>query len=104
MISYQDKIKVSNILDEFLGGHTRLKDNEHVHHCPFCNHNKKKLNINLANQYWHCWVCDAKGRSIPYLLKKLKVDKNILSILNKIYNTEYYIPTYLVSPHEYLHT
>jgi len=93
MISYQDKIKVSNILDEFLGGHTRLKDNEHVHHCPFCNHNKKKLNINLANQYWHCWVCDAKGRSIPYLLKKLKVDKNILSILNKIYNTEYYIPT-----------
>lgn len=93
MISYQDKAKVSNILDEVLGSHTKLKENEHVHHCPFCNHHKKKLNINLETQFFHCWVCDAKGRSIPYLLKKLKVGKPILSFLNKIYNTEYYIPT-----------
>jgi DNA primase len=76
-----------------LGTHTTLKENEHVHHCPFCNHHKKKLNINLENQKWHCWVCDSKGQSIPYLLKKLKVGKHILTFVNKVYNSEYYVPS-----------
>lgn len=95
MLTYQEKTKVSNILDEVLGGHIPLKENEHVHHCPICPipHHKKKLNINLENQKWHCWVCDAKGKSIYYLLKILKANKSILTQINKIYSAEYFVYT-----------
>ena len=35
---------------------------------------QKKLQINLNTQKWHCWVCDAKGKKIQTLLKRLHVD------------------------------
>jgi DNA primase len=78
MISTRDRLKVIRVLDSTLGVGTSLKGNEQAHHCPFCHHHKKKLQINLESQYWHCWVCDSKGRSIQSLLKRLNVDKSIL--------------------------
>ena len=40
--------------------------------CPSCGKNpeKKKLVVRIDNEKWHCWVCDAKGRSILSLLRK----------------------------------
>ncbi len=91
MLSHHDKQKVSNILNESLGAHSTGKtSDEHIHYCPFCHHHKKKMNINIENQNWHCWVCDAKGRNIFYLLKKLNVDKNSLSVIKKIYGENEY--------------
>lgn len=90
-LSHHDKQKVTNILTEVLSAYSQGKtSDEHIHFCPFCHHHKKKMNINVETQAWHCWVCDAKGRSIFFLLQKLNVDKNQLNIINKIYGTENY--------------
>ena len=85
MLSARNKLVVINVLDSALGVGTSMKGNEQAHHCPFCHHHKKKLQINLDSQYWHCWVCDSKGRSIQSLLYKLNVDKSELARIHSIY-------------------
>ena len=85
MLSARNKLVVINVLDSTLGVGTSMKGNEQAHHCPFCHHHKKKLQINLDSQYWHCWVCDSKGRSIQSLLYKLNVDKSELARIHSIY-------------------
>jgi len=85
MISTRDKLKVINVLDSTLGVGTSLKGNEQAHHCPFCHHHKKKLQVNLETQYWHCWVCNSKGRSIQSLLKRLHVDYSQINVIIGIY-------------------
>ena len=49
-------------------------------HCPFCQHRKPKLEINLdrSSKYygcWECWVCGTKGRTIRSLLKHLNLSR-----------------------------
>ena len=88
MLSGKNKLVVISILDSVLGVGSSLKGNEQSHHCPFCHHHKKKLQINLDTQQWHCWVCDSKGRSIQSLLRKLNVDRRDLDKLYKIYGDE----------------
>ena len=88
MLSGKNKIVVISILDTTLGVGSSLKGNEQQHHCPFCHHHKKKLQVNLDTQQWHCWVCNSKGRSIASLLRKLNVDKRDLDRLHKIYGDE----------------
>jgi DNA primase len=85
MLSGKNRLVVINTLDSTLGVGTSLKGNEQAHHCPFCHHHKKKLQINLETQKWHCWVCDARGARITSLLKKLKVDYKTIQIINDIY-------------------
>ena len=45
-------------------------NNEYLFHCPFCDHYKKKLSINLKKNKFKCWVCDTSGNSLLYLFKK----------------------------------
>ena len=85
MLSARNKLVVINVLDSALGVGSSMKGNEQAHHCPFCHHHKKKLQINLDSQYWHCWVCDSKGRSIQALLYKLNLDRNEISKIHSIY-------------------
>jgi DNA primase len=85
MLSSKNKLTVITVLDSVLGTGSSLKGNEQAHHCPFCHHHKKKLQVNLDTQYWHCWVCDSKGRSIESLLRKLHVEKSHLSKIVHIY-------------------
>ena len=61
-----------------------MKNGEHAFHCPFCNHHKKKLQVNLETQKWHCWVCNKGGHKIGILLRKLNAPKNIISEVIKI--------------------
>tara|TARA_B100001175_G_C19508246_1_gene642121 strand:- start:79 stop:1020 length:942 start_codon:yes stop_codon:yes gene_type:complete len=93
MLSQRDKSVIINILDEVLGVGTSLKGNEQSHHCPFCHHHKKKLQINLDTQQWHCWVCDAKGRKIQTLLRKLQVDSSKIKKIYEIYGDDYIVST-----------
>ncbi len=86
-------------MDTALGVGSSLKGNEQEHHCPFCNHHKKKLQVNLDTQRWHCWVCDSKGRSIQSLLRKLNVDIRDLNRLKDIYGEDDYT---LVEKDEYV--
>ena len=47
MLSARNKLVVINVLDGALGVGTSMKGNEQAHHCPFCHHHKKKLQVNL---------------------------------------------------------
>lgn len=79
--------RLLTLLDTVIGTKgTISKDNELMYHCPFCNHHKKKLQVNVKSQQWHCWVCDAKGKFIYTLVKKLNVSKSVIQELNQIYN------------------
>ena len=91
MLSQHDKQQVITILDEVLGVGTSMKNDEQAHYCPFCHHHKKKLQVNLKTQKWHCWVCDAKGRKIQRLLKRLHVDSRKLKKIFEIYGDDYIV-------------
>ena len=67
-------------IENLLGkSHKRARDN-YAFHCPFCNHRKPKLEINMATNeegknFWECWVCQTRGQSIRSLLKQLKTPR-----------------------------
>jgi DNA primase len=65
-----DLLQVKNILDSHLGRGTTHKNGEISYYCPFCNHYKKKLQVNVITQKYHCWVCSSRGLTIGTLLKK----------------------------------
>ena len=64
-------------IENLLGkSHKRARDN-YAFHCPFCNHRKPKLEINMhtneeGKNFWECWVCQTRGQSIRSLLRQLK--------------------------------
>jgi DNA primase len=63
--------QAKQILDNHLGSSVQhRKDGEISYNCPFCNHHKPKLQVNLNTQKWHCWICDSKGQTMNSLLKK----------------------------------
>jgi len=90
MLSKRDKTTVIKTLDGAMGVGKSLKGDERAHFCPFCHHHKKKLQVNLETQQWHCWVCDSKGGSIGYLLSKLNVDLSKIQKINDIYGEQSY--------------
>ena len=93
MLSHHEKQSVINILNDVIGVGTSMKNDEQAHHCPFCHHHKKKLQINLQTQQWHCWVCDSKGKKIQSLLRKLHTDSHKLKKIYEIYGDDYVVYT-----------
>lgn len=78
--------QAKHILDEHLGSSIQhRKDGEISYHCPFCNHYKPKLQVNLNNQKWHCWVCDSKGQTLISLLKKSNAPTQTFQKIREIY-------------------
>jgi DNA primase len=54
--------------------------------CPFCNHHKKKLAVNINTGFWHCWVCQTGSKSIISLFKKTNrsgVIQDVVKILDR---------------------
>ena len=97
---------IENILGK---SHKRARDN-YAFHCPFCNHRKPKLEINMATNEegknpWECWVCQTRGRTIRSLLKQLKTPQDkaqeILKYLPKGTYIEYKQLSILELPKEY---
>jgi len=62
----EEKIK---ILSNILGRPNTPSGGELYYHCPYCNHHKKKLAINLKRG-WHCWVCDRRGKGAYRIVRK----------------------------------
>ena len=55
--------------------------------CPFCTHHKNKMEINLRTtekreNFWHCWVCGAKGKTLLSLFRKIKAPQGKINELN----------------------
>jgi DNA primase len=72
---------IVTLLESVLGK-GRLKANNNVaFNCPFCHHHKPKLEVNTQSQHWHCWVCNAAGRKLPILFKRLNVERSKISKL-----------------------
>ena len=97
---------IENVLGK---SHKRARDN-YAFHCPFCNHRKPKLEINLATNEegqnpWECWVCQTRGRTIRSLLYQLKTPKEqaaeILKYLPKGAQIEYRQLSIIELPKEY---
>jgi len=97
---------IENILGK---SHKRARDN-YAFHCPFCNHRKPKLEINMATNeegknFWECWVCQTRGQSIRSLLKQLKTPREqaaeILKYLPKGTTIEYKGLSIIELPKEY---
>ena len=49
---------IKNIL-----GYPHREGDEFLFLCPYCNHHKKKLSVNLERNVFKCWICDAKGHT-----------------------------------------
>ena len=78
------KYELVKLLEKVLYPSYEMKGGEHAFHCPFCNHHKKKLQVNFETQKWHCWVCNAGGHKIGILLRKINAPKQIISEVLKI--------------------
>lgn len=97
---------IENILGK---SHKRARAN-HAFHCPFCNHRKPKLEINMetnekGHNPWECWVCQTRGRTIRSLLKQLKTPREqaaeVLKYLPKGSQIEYKHLSIVELPKEY---
>jgi len=86
------KFSLITLLESILGQGKINSNNNVAFHCPFCHHNKKKLEINIITQYWHCWVCNAAGRKLPILFRKLNVQRDKISKLIQLLDDVEYRP------------
>jgi len=57
------------ILVEALGKYYSSND-ECLFFCPFCEHHKRKLSVNISKNTYKCWICDSHGRNIYYIIKR----------------------------------
>lgn len=84
-------LQVKHVIDEHLGSSVQhKKDGEMSYYCPFCNHYKRKLQVNLVTQKWHCWVCDNKGQTILSLLKKSNAPIQYFTKIKEVYGDTNY--------------
>ena len=65
--------KIVNLLNRVLSdkGLKLKKQDEYMYWSPFVTHHKRKLQINIKNQNWHCWVSNVGGRNFYQLFKKV---------------------------------
>jgi DNA primase len=75
------------LIESVLGKGQSTSKGNYAFKCPFCTHHKNKLEINLnttpkRENFWHCWVCGAKGKTLLSLFKKMKAPSNKIGELN----------------------
>lgn len=76
---------ILTLLQDILGDY-HLQNDEYLFSCPFCHHQKKKLSVNIATNKWKCWVCNARGGHILWLLKKLNLSKKQLAQFRELFS------------------
>jgi len=73
-----NQAQLKQLVDSHLGVGTPGNKGETAYYCPFCNHHKKKLQVNFVLEKFHCWVCNTKGNSIASLMKKSNAAKHYI--------------------------
>ena len=89
-----NKNSIIVLIEKLLGRSNRLRNEEYAFYCTFCNHHKKKLQVNLKTQKWHCWICNTGGHNLIQLFKKLKATKEQFQ---ELYDSGYSKTTKFVS-------
>ena len=57
-------------LTSLLGEGRKLsKANEYIFYCPVCHHKKRKLQVNVDKEFFHCWICSVSCRSLHSFVK-----------------------------------
>tara|TARA_R110002110_G_scaffold6722_5_gene33557 strand:- start:243 stop:1175 length:933 start_codon:yes stop_codon:yes gene_type:complete len=62
----QEKLQ---ILSDVLGRSKKSND-EHLFRCPYCEHSKYKLSVNIDKNVYKCWICDTRGRHIRRIIRR----------------------------------
>ena len=78
-----------NLVNNVLGAGKRTARGNQAYSCPFCHHQKPKLEVNFTenkqgNNPWQCWVCGKKGKTIKSLFNQVKVDISHFQELKKL--------------------
>lgn len=51
-------------------GRSYKSGEEYLFFCKKCNHEKRKLSINIEKDVWKCWICDYRGTNLTRLVKR----------------------------------
>ena len=75
------------LTESVLGKGQSTSKGNYAFKCPFCTHHKNKMEISLRTtakkeNFWHCWVCGAKGKTLLSLFKKIKAPSTKIAELN----------------------
>jgi len=65
-VSAEEKL---DVLKSFLNL-SHINRDECLFYCPYCEHRKPKMSVNLDKNAFKCWVCDTKGNNIWRLVRK----------------------------------
>jgi DNA primase len=76
-------------INSVLGTGKSTSKGNFAYHCPFCNHHKPKLEVNLSENEkgehpWHCWVCDKRGKNLVKLFKLIEVTAEKINELKSL--------------------
>lgn len=64
-----------SFLQNVLGTYKEHGKGELYFTCPFCHNQKQKFAININTLRWHCWQCEAKGKSLLTLFHRLDLSR-----------------------------
>lgn len=83
------------LVETVLGKGRHTSKQNYAFNCPFCNHHKPKLEVDLqttseGKNPWNCWVCGMKGRTLVTLFRKAGAPKEKVAELKPFVK---YIPT-----------
>lgn len=82
-----DNTKLLSSIESVLGKSKKSTKNNYSFYCPFCNHYKRKLEVDIVSGHWNCWVCNRRGRKLINLYKQLNVGYEKIVELNNISGT-----------------
>lgn len=77
-----------SLLSQILGDYKEFDKGEVYFLCPFCHHHSHKFAVNVNKGMFHCWHCDARGRNLITLFKKLDVSPSQLKELRNLLSDE----------------
>lgn len=80
--------KILSFLHKILGTYKEHGKGEVYFSCPFCHNRSPKFAINILNMAWHCWHCNAKGRSLITLCYKLDISQENINELRTLVTPE----------------
>ena len=98
-------------IEKVLGPSSRKAGSNYAFHCPFCNHHKKKLEVQVytndkGENPWACWVCNTRGKTVRSLLRQLKVSpesqKQVLQHISKGESLDSKVDIGLTLPKEFI--